>query len=89
MKHRHKLRTTFCTIISLETAQYLCYNLTFLKLYNVVIVEYNKAIRLNPNNDSTYKNRGVAKYKLDRIREAKQDFQTALKLAEQASLETR
>ncbi len=53
MKHRHKLRTTFCTIISLETARYLCYNLTFLKLYNAVIVEYTKAICLNPNNDST------------------------------------
>lgn len=30
MKHRHWLRTTSCTIISLETTQYLCYNLKFL-----------------------------------------------------------
>ena len=45
------------------------------------IADCDIAIRLKPNDVDAYYNRGVAKYNLGRIWEAKQDFQTVLKLA--------
>lgn len=46
------------------------------------ILDYDEAIRLNPNDVKAYTNRGNAKRKLDLIDDAKRDYQTALDLAE-------
>ena len=56
----------------------------------VDIADYDKAIRLEPDdafNAFTYFKRGDSNYKLGRIGEAKQDYRTALKLAEQSGNE--
>ena len=52
--------------------------------YKGAIADYDKAIQLKPNFAEAYAARGAAKYSLGRTGEAKQDLQTALKLAEQA-----
>ena len=51
------------------------------------IRDYDKAIELDPNYVVAYNSRGLAKYRLGRTEEAKQDLQTALRLAEQAGNE--
>ena len=48
------------------------------------IEDFSKAIELKNNYAIAYIGRGVAKHDLERIREAKQDLQTALTLVEQA-----
>ena len=48
------------------------------------IIDFDAAIRLDPDDAFAYVCRGVSKYKRSRTREAKQDFQMAWKLAEQA-----
>lgn len=48
---------------------------------------YDKVITLEPDFAEAYVNRGMAKIKLKRIDDAKSDFQTALKLAEQQGQE--
>ena len=56
----------------------------------VDIADYDKAIRLEPDdafNAFTYFKWGDSNYKLGRIGEAKQDYRTALKLAEQSGNE--
>ena len=47
------------------------------------IQDYDKAIELYPDYAAAYNSRGLAKHRLGRTGEAKQDLQTALKLAEQ------
>ena len=51
--------------------------------YASAINDYDKVIRLNPNHAPAYYQRGVAKLVLGQTRRAKQDLQTALKLATQ------
>ena len=46
------------------------------------IADYTEAIRIKPDYAEAHANSGVAKAKLDRIGEAKSDFQIALELAE-------
>ena len=53
-------------------------------LYRSAIANYDSAIQVKPNYAKAYYNRGKAKNSLGRTEEAKQDFQTALKLAEQS-----
>ena len=50
-------------------------------LYKLAIWNYDSAIRLKPNYELAYYNRGNAKAKLGQTSEAEQDWQTALKLA--------
>ena len=52
--------------------------------YVAAISDYDKAIQLKPDHTRAYVNRGAVKTLLNRTWEAKQDLQTALKLAEQA-----
>ena len=59
-----------------------------LGLYKGAIADYDMAIRLIPSHAYAYYKRGIAKGNLERIGEAKQDLQTALKLAEQAGDES-
>ena len=47
------------------------------------IQNYDKAIQLNHDYTAAYSSRGLAKHRLGRTGEAKNDFQAALKLAEQ------
>ena len=50
---------------------------------------YNEAIRLNPSPaDQAYLLRGLTKKALRKVEEAKVDYQTALKLAEQQGNES-
>ena len=51
--------------------------------YSEAIKDYDAAIRLKPDDDYTYYRRALAKYNVGHTWAAKQDFQTALKLAEQ------
>ena len=51
--------------------------------YNEALADYAEAIRIKPDYAEAHANSGVAKVKLDRIDEAKSDFQMALELAEQ------
>ena len=57
---------------------------TDLGQYLAAISDYDTAIRLKPDYAKAYYNRGTTKTLLNRTSEAKQDLQTALKLAEQA-----
>ena len=52
--------------------------------YKTAIADYDTAIRLAPYDMSAYFGRGLAKRALNKTSEAKQDFQTALRLATQA-----
>ena len=52
--------------------------------YAAAIVDYDNAIRLEPNDADAYYDRGLAKEKLGQTSEAEQDWRTALKLATQA-----
>ena len=49
--------------------------------------DYDKAIELYPDYAAAHNSRGLAKHRLGRTEEAKQDLQTALRLAEQAGNE--
>ena len=63
-----------------------------LNQYAAAIQDYDKAIQLKPDFANTYYSRGLSKVLLNRTWEAKQDFHTALKLAEKVddtSLKTR
>ncbi len=42
--------------------------------------DYNEAIRLNPENDGAWNNRGFAKYRLEQYEEAIKDYDEALRL---------
>ena len=53
-----------------------------LKQYVAAISDYDKAVQLKPDAADAYYNRGVAKALLNRTWETKQDFRTALRLAE-------
>ena len=48
------------------------------------LIDYNKAIQLEPNHAEFYYNRGIANAALGRASEAKTDLKTALKLLEKA-----
>ena len=52
--------------------------------YFAAIADFDIAIRLKPDYAKAYANRGIAKARLNRISEAKQDVRTALRLAKQA-----
>ena len=56
--------------------------------YNEALADYAKAICIKPDYAEAYAYRGVLKVHLDRINEAKSDFQTALELAEQQGDDT-
>ncbi|MCE2402899.1 hypothetical protein J4G08_18700 [Candidatus Poribacteria bacterium] len=70
-----------------ELAAYAFFGIGFLlyqgKRTEQALSAYGKAITLKPDFWEIYANRGMAKIELNRIDEAKSDFQTALKLAEQ------
>ena len=55
-----------------------------LKQYTAAIEDFDVAILQKSDYAAAYQNRGVAKYALGRTQEAKQDLQSALKLAEKA-----
>ena len=55
-----------------------------LKHFDGAIGDFTTALRIKPDYAEAYNNRGAAKTLLNRTWEAKQDLQTALKLAEQA-----
>ena len=47
-------------------------------------MDYDEAIRLNPDHASAYYNRGIANTHLNRMEEARRDFETAISLARNA-----
>ena len=51
--------------------------------YPLAINDYDIAIQLKSDFAEAYFNRGLAKYILKHVEEAKQDFQKALRLAQQ------
>ena len=53
--------------------------------FDAAIIDYNEAIRIEPDYAEAHANLGMAKAGLERIDEARSDFQTALELAEQQS----
>ena len=48
--------------------------------YQQAIVNFNQAIRLDPNNAKYYYNRGIAHGNLDQNQQALEDFDTAIRL---------
>ncbi len=52
--------------------------------YEAAISDYNEALRIKPDYAEAYYNRGFTKHELGRTWEAKNDLQTALKLADKA-----
>ena len=55
-----------------------------IRQYPAAVSNYDKVIQLKPDHAGAYLSRGVAKVLLNRKREAKQDFQIALRLAGKA-----
>ena len=53
--------------------------------HNGAIVDYDRAISLEPDNAEAYTNLGLAKNALGRKNEARKDFKTALELARNAN----
>ncbi len=54
------------------------------RLYKEAIADYDKALRLKPDYDKAYLNRGLSKANQGKTLEAKQDLQTALNLVSNA-----
>lgn len=56
--------------------------------YSAAITYFDTAIQLNPDDANAYAVRGVARARLGNMDEANEDFQTALKLAEESGDES-
>lgn len=57
------------------------YQLPPFKDYNKAIINYNQALELNPNEPSTYNNRGVNFYKIGEFDRALEDYERVIELS--------